>query len=121
MKNDVIVYLSSVLNLHKHPQKEKTLTSFAEGALRCGASTHIETRYKYEPSKLAVILGWVSQEKTTPNIMLRQKIIAEQPKYGGRTMCIDAGCWKYADPHNRFLRYSLDGLFYDQNEYANKK
>lgn len=120
MRNDVIVYLSSVLNLHKHTQKEKTLRSFAEGAMRAGALTHIETRYKYEPSKLAVILGWVSQEKNTPNILLRQKIINEQPAHGGRTMCIDAGCWKYADPYNRFLRYSLDGPFYDQAEYANR-
>lgn len=120
MKNEVIVYLSSVLNLHKHPQKEKTLRSFGEGALRSGALTHFETKFKYEPSKLAVILGWVSQEKTTPNIMLRHKVVNEQPKYGGRTMCIDAGCWKYADPENRFLRYSLDGPFYDQAEYANK-
>ena len=120
MRNDVTVYLSSVLNLQKHPQKEKTLRSFAEGAMRTGALTHLENRYKYEPTKLAVILGWVSSEKTTPNIMLRHKVVNEQPKYGGRTMCIDAGCWKYTDPHNRFLRYSLDGPFYDQAEYANK-
>ncbi len=120
MKTDVTVYLSSVLNLHKHPQKENTLRSFGEGALRCGAITNFETKYRYEPSRLAVILGWVSKEKTTPNIMLRQKVVEQQPLHGGRTMCIDAGCWKYADPYNRFLRYSLDGPFYDQAEYANK-
>jgi len=120
MKNEVIVYLSSVLNLHKHAQKEKTLKSFGEGAIRSGVLTHFETKFNYQPSKLAVILGWVSQEKTTPNILLRQEVVNEQPKFGGRTMCIDAGCWKYADPQNRFLRYSLDGPFYDQAEYANK-
>ncbi len=118
--HDVIVYKSSVLNLSKHPRKESCLQSFAEGAIRHGAKVHIETKYQYTPSKLAVILGWVTQDKTTPNILLRNQIVENQKKHGGRTMCIDAGCWKYIDTENRFLRYSLDGPFYDQAEYANK-
>jgi len=120
MMYDVVVYKSSVLNLAKHPRKESCLQSFAEGAIRSGARTHIETKYQYTPSKLAVILGWVTQDKTTPNIVLRQQIVEDQKKNGGRTMCIDAGCWKYADLNNTYLRYSLDGPFYDQAEYANK-
>lgn len=120
MKHDVIVYKSSVLNLNKHPRKESCLQSFADGAKLLGANVHVENSYKYTPSKLAVILGWVTQDKTTPNVLLRQQIVEEQKKIGGRTMCIDAGCWKYADLENRFLRYSLDGPFYDQAEYANK-
>jgi hypothetical protein len=120
VKLDVVVYKSSVLNLSKHPRKESCLQSFADGAKLSGARTHIETTYKYTPSKLAVILGWVTQDKTTPNVLLRQQIVEEQKKLGAKTMCIDAGCWKYADPENRFLRYSLDGPFYDQAEYANK-
>jgi hypothetical protein len=120
VKHDVIVYKSSVLNLNKHPRKESCLQSFADGAKLLGANVHVENSYKYTPSKLAVILGWVTQDKTTPNVLLRQQIVEEQKKIGGRTMCIDAGCWKYADLENRFLRYSLDGPFYDQAEYANK-
>jgi hypothetical protein len=120
VKHDVIVYKSSVLNLNKHPRKESCLQSFADGAKLLGANVHVENSYKYTPSKLAVILGWVTQDKTTPNVLLRQQIVEEQKKIGSRTMCIDAGCWKYADLENRFLRYSLDGPFYDQAEYANK-
>jgi len=120
VKHDVVVYKSSVLNLSKHPRKESCLQSFADGAKLLGANVHVENSYKYTPSKLAVILGWVTQDKTTPNILLRQQIVEEQQKIGGRTMCIDAGCWKYTDSENRFLRYSLDGPFYDQAEYANK-
>lgn len=120
MKPDVIVYKSSVLNLSKHLRKEQCLQSFAEGAINAGANTHVEYRYTYTPSKLAVILGWVTQDKSTPNVILRQQIVEGQKTTGGRTMCIDANCWKYADPHNRFLRYSLDGPFYDTAEYANK-
>lgn len=117
---DVVVYKSSVLNLSKHPRKDSCLQSFADGARREGASVHIETTYKYHPSKLAVILGWITQDKTTPNILLRQQIVQEQKKINAKVMCIDAGCWKYADVNNTYLRYSLDGPFYDQAEYANK-
>lgn len=117
---DVVVYKSSVLNLNKHPRKESCLQSFADGAVREGANVHIEKNYVYRPAKLAVILGWVTQDKTTPNILLRQQIVEQQKNVQGRTMCIDAGCWKYADTSNTYLRYSLDGPFYDQAEYANK-
>lgn len=119
MKYDLIVYYSSVLNLHKHPKKESALHSFAIGAAKMGASVKIEKDYKYTPSRLALILGWVTKDKTTPNILLRQQIVDGQRSTGGKTMCIDAGCWKYADLENRFLRYSLDGPFYDSAEYAN--
>lgn len=119
MKYDVIVYNSSVLNISKHPKKASALSSFAQGAASLGASVKLENEHKYTPSKLAVILGWVTQDKTTPNVLLRQQIVKGQEQTGGKTMCIDAGCWKYADPDNTFLRYSLDGPFYDQAEYAN--
>jgi hypothetical protein len=120
MKYDVIVYNSSVLNLNKHPKKASALNSFAEGAARSGATVRVATTYDYEPSRLAVILGWVTQDKNTPNILLRQQVVNGQKANGGKTMCIDAGCWKYADKENRFLRYSLNGPFYDTAEYANQ-
>lgn len=119
MKYDVIVYNSSVLNLNKHPKKASALNSFAQGAARCGATVRVANNYVYEPSRLAVILGWVTQDKNTPNILLRQQVVDGQKLHGGKTMCIDAGCWKYADKENRFLRYSINGPFYDSAEYAN--
>lgn len=117
---DVVVYLSSVLNISKHPKKLSCLNSFAEGVRRVGHTVHVETQYRYTPSRLAVILGWVTQDKNTPNILLRQQIVEQQAQRGCYTMCIDANCWKYIDTQNQFLRYSLGGPFYDQAEYANK-
>ena len=117
---DVVVYLSSVLNISKHPKKFSCLSAFAEGVRRTGHTVHIETQYRYTPSRLAVILGWVTQDKNTPNILLRQQIVQEQANRGNHTMCIDANCWKYIDTENQFLRYSLGGPFYDQANYANK-
>jgi hypothetical protein len=77
MTNDVVVYLSS---LHKQDpgRKVDTLTAFAEGAKAAGARVHIETKYVYRPSKLAVILGWPSPIQTTENIKLRARIVEEQ-------------------------------------------
>jgi hypothetical protein len=34
-------------------------------------------------------------------------------------MPIDGSCFKFADPASQFLRYSLDGVFYNSNNYAN--
>ena len=34
-------------------------------------------------------------------------------------MPVDASCFKFADPESYFLRYSLDGVFYNTNNYAN--
>ena len=35
-------------------------------------------------------------------------------------MPIDASCFKFADNNSHFLRYSLDGVFYNTNNYANQ-
>jgi hypothetical protein len=75
---DVVVYFSSVLNIAKHPKKFSCLNAFAEGVRQVGHTVHIETQNRYTPSRLAVILGWVTQDKTTPNVLLRQQIVNEQ-------------------------------------------
>ena len=119
MINDVVVYLSS---LHKQEpgRKVDALTAFAEGARKAGARVHIETHYVYRPAKLAVILGWTAPVQSTSNIRLRAVVIDSQKKAGNHTMAIDANCFKFNDVKNKYLRYSLNGVFYDTSEYANK-
>lgn len=117
---DVVVYISSVANAHKHPRKVACLENFAQGAKAVGANVIIEHAYKYTPSRLAVMLGWATTNTGGPNITLRKQIIAEQNRYGLKTMCIDASCFKYLDDAGTYLRYSLGGPFYDRAEYGNK-
>jgi hypothetical protein len=117
--NDVVVYLSS-LNKQVPGRKVDTLTAFAEGAKRQGANVLIETRYVYRPAKLAVILGWPSPIQTTPNIKFRQELVDRQRQHNNHIMAIDANCFKFNDPDSRYLRYSINGVFYDTSEYANK-
>jgi hypothetical protein len=116
---DVVVYVSSVANFKKHIRKTQCLESFAAGVTNSGHSVVLETSHKYTPSRLAVILGWATTNTGGANIALRKEIIAQQRLHGNHTMCIDASCWKYLDNASSYLRYSLDGPFYDRAEYAN--
>jgi hypothetical protein len=117
---DVVVYVSSVANPQKHSRKIQCLESFADGVRAVGHTVRVEWEHRYTPSKLAVILGWATTNTGGRNITLRKQIIPEQRRLGFQTMCIDASCWKYLDDNGSYLRYSLDGPFYDRAEYANK-
>jgi hypothetical protein len=117
---DVVVYASSVANAHKHDRKVACLENFAQGVRALGHSVVVDRDYKYQPAKLAVILGWATTNTGGKNITLRKQVIAEQQRHGFRTMCIDASCFKYLDNTGTYLRYSLDGPFYDRAEYANR-
>jgi len=116
---DVVVYISSVLNPNKHTRKVACLENFAEGVRRVGGTVHVEHGNLYKTCRLAVILGWVSDNSLGQNIQLRRAIIQQQRQQGYHTMCIDASCWKYLDDYGTYLRYSLGGPFYDTAEYAN--
>lgn len=116
---DCVVYVSSVANVKKHTRKTQCLESFATGVASSGGLVRVERDYVYTPSRLAVMLGWATTNTGGRNITLRKEIIAEQRRRGFDTMCIDASCWKYTDEGSRYLRYSLNGPFYDRAEYAN--
>lgn len=116
---DVVVYLSS-LNKQVPGRKVDTLNAFAEGARRQGARVLVETRYVHTPAKLAVILGWPSPIQTAMNIKFRAEIVEKQRQQGNHVMAIDANCFKFADQDSKYLRYSINGVFYDTSEYANK-
>lgn len=120
MAIDVVVYISSIANAHKFPRKAACLENFAQGVTASGAKVIVERDYKYTPSKLAVMLGWATTNVGGRNIALRKQIISEQQRYGFKTMCVDASCFKYLDDAGTYLRYSLGGPFYDRAEYGNK-
>ena len=117
---DCVVYISSVANVRKHVRKIQCLESFAEGVRATGHSVVTEWEHRYTPSRLAVMLGWATTNTGGRNIVLRKQIIADQRRLGNHTMCIDASCWKYLDEQGSYLRYSLNGPFYDRAEYANR-
>ena len=116
---DVVVYFSS-LQKQVASRKIDVLQAFADGARGCGAKVTIQTQYNVIPAKLAVILGWPSPLQDGPNIRLRAAVVKEQKKSNNHIMAIDASTFKFHDPESKYLRYSLNGVFYDTSEYANK-
>lgn len=116
---DVVVYLSSLPRIADRNRKVEVLQAFAQGATAAGARTLLQTQYQTVPARLAVILGWVGAKINGPHIALRQQAIDTQISSGNRIMSIDGSCFKFADGNSQFLRYSLDGVYYNTNNYAN--
>jgi hypothetical protein len=113
--HDVVVYLSSLPRIADRDRKVEVLKAFANGCNHLGLKTLLQDRTQVVPAKLGVILGWVGQSIKGPHIQLRKDVINTQ-----KVMSIDGSCFKFADPTSIFLRYSLDGVYYNTNEYANK-
>jgi hypothetical protein len=117
--HDVVVYLSSLPRIADRNRKVEVLRAFAEGAQAQGARVLIQSQPQVVDCRLAVILGWVGTKIRGPHIQLRQNVIDHQRHTGHHVMPIDASCFKFADNNSQFLRYSLDGVFYNTNNYAN--
>jgi len=117
---DVVVYMSSIPKIADHDRKAQVLKSFEIGAKARGASVLLHRERTVVPCRLAVILGWVGKNIKGPHIQLRQDVIRQQQQQGHRVMPVDGSCFKFADFDNRFLRYSLDGVYYNTNVYANQ-
>jgi hypothetical protein len=47
-------------------------------------------------------------------------VIEQQRQAGRQVMAIDGSCFKFADFENEFLRYSLGGVYYNTDNYANR-
>jgi hypothetical protein len=76
---------------------------------------------KYQPSEVAVILGWVHEHgKTAAHLQFRQEILDGQRASGGRTVIADSNLFLYKNKANPgyWLRYSYDGIFANTGEYC---
>tara|TARA_E500000178_G_scaffold286845_1_gene288821 strand:- start:35835 stop:36791 length:957 start_codon:yes stop_codon:yes gene_type:complete len=121
---DVVVYLGSLPRIQNHNIKVQVMRAFAEGAKRCGVKVlvdeNLRNRQVYN-SRLAVILGWVGMSYSGPHIYFRDSVIHQQDLTGGKLMSIDGSCFKFHSTHgNIWLRYSLDNVFWNTGNYANK-
>jgi hypothetical protein len=117
---DVAVYLSSLPRIADRNRKVEVLQAFYQGAQSPSSRTILQSQRTVVPSKLAVILGWVGTSIAGPHIQLRQDVITHQTQTGNHVMSIDGSCFKFADPGSIFLRYSLGGVYYNTNNYANR-
>jgi hypothetical protein len=108
-------------SLKNATDKLDTLRYFAQGVNAEGDQGIIESNMKYQPSEVAVILGWVHEHgKTAAHLQFRQEILDGQRASGGRTVIADSNLFLYKNRENPgyWLRYSYDGIFANTGEYC---
>ena len=110
-------------SLRNATHKLDTLRYFAQGVNAEGDQGIIETNQIYQPSEVAVILGWVHEHgKTAAHLQFRQEILDGQRAAGGRTVIADSNLFLYKNKANPgyWLRYSYDGIFTNTGEYCDQ-
>ena len=117
--HDVVVYASSLPRVADRSRKTEVLEAFVAGAEAQGARVLLQRECQVVPARLAVILGWVGTKIRGAHIQLRRDVIDHQRGSKNLIMPIDGSCFKFVDDHSQFLRYSLDGVFYNRDRYAN--
>ena len=108
-------------SLKNATDKLDTLRYFAQGVNAVGDQGIIESNMNYQPSEVAVILGWVHEHgKTAAHLQFRQQILDGQRAAGGRTVIADSNLFLYKNKQNPgyWLRYSYDGIFANTGEYC---
>ena len=108
-------------SLQNATDKLDTLRYFAQGVNAAGDQGIVETNMTYQPSEVAVILGWVHEHgKTAAHLQFRQQILDGQRAAGGRTVIADSNLFLYQNRSNPgyWLRYSYDGIFANTGEYC---
>lgn len=103
--------------------KVLTLERFAEGVNRCGDHGKISRDSIYQPSDVAMMLGWVHENgKSAPHLTFRQEIVNRQLQAKKRVVIADSSLFVYKNIENPkyYLRYSFDGVFPTTGEYCNQ-
>lgn len=108
----VAVYLAAVPAKAKNKFKRDMLMAFGQGVKAAGDRVSFVDSMVTVEADLAVIQGWVGM-KAGPHLALRQQVIDRQRSAGRHVMVIDSNLYGFLAPHdfNRYLRYSLDGIF----------
>lgn len=108
-------------SLKNATDKLDTLRYFAQGVNALDDQGIVESAMAYQPSDVAVILGWVHEHgKTAAHLEFRQQILDGQRAAGGRTVIADSNLFLYKNKSNPgyWLRYSYDGIFANTGEYC---
>lgn len=119
-KYDVVVYLGTLPKIKNHDRKIRILNDFADGARACGARVAVTTDRVIQDARLAVMIGWYGLKISGPHIQFRRQLIEHQIGTGRHILPVDGNCFKWADPNDHWLRYSLNSVYYDEGNYANQ-
>lgn len=107
------VYLSAVPGKAKNQFKRDLLAKFAAGARAAGDEVLIvDDVATIVDSDIAVLQGWIGM-KNAPHLDQRRRVIKHQRQLHAHTLVIDSNLFGFLEPtdRDRYLRYSLDGIF----------
>ena len=118
----IAVYLAGVPAKTKNEYKRELLTRFAYGAKLAGDEIYTVDDYTVIDADVAVLQGWIGM-KQAPHLKLRADVINHQRNTGKHTLVIDSNLFGFLEPNdfNRYLRYSLDGIFPTTGYYFDNK
>jgi hypothetical protein len=114
------VYHRTVPN-NKNQEKIDLLNYFSEGARKCGDAVIDVQDHLYHGTDVAVIQGWITQEKKTrPHLVLRDTVIKNQLRRNRYVVAVDSNLFLYANTRNplHYLRYSFNGVFANTGIYC---
>lgn len=118
----IAVYLSAVPAKTKNQFKKDLLINFAHGAKSAGDEVWIiENNETIIDVDIAVLQGWIGM-KSAPHLELRRRVIDKQRTQQKHTLVIDSNLFGFFDPSDKdkYLRYSLDGIFPTTGYYFDK-
>jgi hypothetical protein len=117
----IAVYLSAVPSKAKMEQKREYLMTFAHGAKAAGDEVWVVDEQTVIDADVAVLQGWIGM-KSAPHLRVRQAVIKAQSRAGKRVLVMDSNLYGFLMPNDRdrFLRYSLDGIFPTTGYYFNR-
>ena len=116
----VVSYLNSVPANNTNNQKEELLIKFAQGVKNTGDTGLLHRGHDLVDCDVAVIQGWVYQQKATQHLRMRDGIINNQLNKNKYVLTADANLFLYKDktnPHG-YLRYSFNGVFPNTGIYC---
>lgn len=117
------VYLSAVPTKAKNQAKRQLLERFAQGVRAAGDQVClVDDVTKEIEADIAVLQGWIGM-KQAPHLEQRRRVIEIQKRSGGHTLAIDSNLFGFLDPadRDRYLRYSLDGIFPTTGDYFQRE
>jgi len=118
---NVAIYLSGIPAKSKNQQKRQALLDFAAGVKANGDQAIMVDDYTAVDCDIAVIQGWVNS-KVGAHLKIRSDAIKKQKKANRHIVVIDSNLFGFLEStdFNRYLRYSLDGIFPTTGYYFNQ-
>ena len=119
----VAVYMSGIPKRSRNEAKKAILRAWAHGVASQGDHVVLVEDNRIVPCDVAIIQGYVHEgSKQAPHLMIRRRAIDYQASKGKHSLILDSNLYQFLLPEDqdKYLRYSLDGIFANNAWYFDK-